>query len=159
MCYTACNLQKIEMEEYGKKGSPVIAIMKVAAGGQGFKGLVESQGATDHLKRPFTASSHIRIYNLFDNTCAAQYMLLGTSGLFDSGEKKKEKYMRPEEERLFFFPRPHNFVTVICHYLGFIISHSMDRHSSQHSHCCSKCFDLLENYVNRSYLYGVKSVF
>lgn len=50
--------------------------MKVAAGGEGVKTIVESRGATDHLKRVFTASSPVRIYDFLNNSCAVQDMPL-----------------------------------------------------------------------------------
>lgn len=131
MCNTACELPKKtrmkKKEEYGRErqsasqttGSPVIAIMKAAAGGQGFKGLVESQDVTDHLKRLFTPSSHIGIYDLFDNTRPVQYTLLGPSGLSDS--ERKKKHMHPGEEK----SPPHNSDSHLSFFLGFIIVYMM----------------------------------
>lgn len=79
-------------------------------------------------------------------------MLLGTSGLSDLGSKKK--HVHPAEESIPSFPN--NFLTVICHYLGFIISYMMWTTVALSAHVwCGKRFDLVKNDVNSSYLYGV----
>lgn len=106
-------------------GPPVIAIMKVAAGGQGFKTIVESQDATDHLKRAFMASSPVRIYDFSNNTCAVQDMPLEHLD-YPIRKKRRNAYIQPKKLPTPLPPSPTaSSVTVGWHYLGFVISYTM----------------------------------